>query len=52
MSGGDIDTWDDLEVAVVKEYDGYGQLAFESETAQHFFEYREGVNSYRCTSCG
>ena len=44
-SGGDIDTWENLETAVVEEYDKYGQPAFESETAQRFFEYREAATS-------
>lgn len=43
-SGKDIETWDDLETAIVEEYGEYGELAFESETARRFFEHREGVN--------
>lgn len=40
-SGGDIRTKDDLESAYVETYDDRLTVAFESETAQRFVEYRE-----------
>jgi hypothetical protein len=41
-SGGDIRTREELETAVVEEYDT-GVYAFESETEQAWIEYREGL---------
>ena len=43
-AGGDIKTREDLETAVVEEYDT-GTYAFESETEQAWIECREGLRS-------
>jgi hypothetical protein len=42
LSGDDIQEVEDLETAVVDEYDGW-KLAFKNETNKDRFEYREGI---------
>ena len=45
-NGADVSSRRELEDSIVAEYEEYGTLAFQDETEQQWFEYREGLPSF------